>query len=136
MIKIPLDDGRVAINLPGNAVFGQIGGGGALDLLARLENALRGNNPDAVAGMIDEVQNLISTNSQFISSMGARRNRVENADLRIGDQQLENARRMNELGAADLAEAISDVQRLETGYQATLQAGARLFGPTFFDYLG
>lgn len=136
LIEIPLDDARVAINMPGNIVFGEVGGGGALDALARIESALRADAPDAVAGLIDEVETQISLNSARLATIGARRNRVENADLRIADRQLEISRRMNELGAADLAAAISDVQRLETGYQAALQAGARLFGPTFFDFLG
>jgi len=40
------------------------------------------------------------------------------------------------VAAADLAQAISDATRFSRTHEATLAAGARLYGPTFFDYLG
>jgi flagellar hook-associated protein 3 FlgL len=136
LIEIPLDEGRVAINMAGNIAFGAVGSGGALDILDRFETALMNNDTVAIRGIIEEIDAEIEANGVRIASFGARQARVDAAELRIVDTRLELARRLDELGAADLAEVISDVQRLEAGYQATLQAGTRLYGPTFFDFLG
>ena len=57
-------------------------------------------------------------------------------DIRIQDRLTQAEQRYGDLGSADMAQAISDSQKYETALSATLSAGAYLFGPTFFDYLG
>jgi len=134
-IEIPLDDVNVSLNLAGDQVFGT-GSSGALAILDDLEAALRTNDTDTVQNLLEPLDDAISANAALLARVGTRLKMLDDADVRIGDRQLEVAERANALGAADLAQAISDVQKFETGYNATLAAGARLFGPTFFDYLG
>ncbi len=135
-IEIPLDEGSVQINFAGDEIFGQAGSGGPVDLLERFENALRAGDSVAVKAIIDDFDTALTNNSTLIARVGSRRALLEDSDIRIKNRKVEIAARAADLGSADMAKAISDVQRLNTNYQATLAAGSRLFGPNFFDYLG
>jgi flagellar hook-associated protein 3 FlgL len=135
-IDIPIDQGTLQLNLTGREVFGEIGGGGAMDLLDEFETVLRAGDTDTIQTFTGQFRDAVSTNSSRITKIGTLRSRLEQADVRLDERKLEYQERIADLGAVDMAKAISDAQRLETGYQSTLNAGARLFGPTFFDYLG
>ena len=135
-IETLLDEQTEAINLPGDEVFGEEGVGGPRELLRSLEAALRGGDTTAIQGLTEPLGDAIAANSTLLARVGNRSKAFADADARLGDQQLAVAQRASDLGAADLAEALSDIQKFQTGYQATLAAGSRLFGPNFFDYLG
>ncbi|RMG47394.1 MAG: hypothetical protein D6718_03705 [Acidobacteria bacterium] len=136
-IEIPLDDRRLAINLTAPEVFGESGVGGPIDLLERLQQALESGTADDVHALVEPLREAIADNGERLAELGARRSRLEDADVRIGDRILDLQRRRSELADADLAEVLSEVQRLETQYQASLEAGARIASaPTLFDYIG
>jgi len=135
-IQIPLEDGTIAINFTADAVFGEVGVGGAIDLLDQLEAALVTNDPDAVAALLPALQQGLKDASSVRSEVGARLGRLTAAEIRLGDRELQIAEQKDAIGAADIAATITDLARLETTYQATLQSGASLFGPTFFDFVG
>jgi len=135
-IEIHLDAEDVTINVPGNELFGEMGVGGPMQILADLEEAFHDSDTDRVQALLDELRDAIASNAAMLSRIGNRRKALEDADVRLQDRQLSVQRRVADLGSADMAEAMSDVQKFQTGYQATLAAGSRLFGPTFFDYLG
>ena len=122
--------------MPGNELFGEMGVGGPMQILADLEEAFHDSDTDRVQALLDELRDAIASNAAMLSRIGNRRKALEDADVRLQDRQLSVQRRVADLGSADMAEAMSDVQKFQTGYQATLAAGSRLFGPTFFDYLG
>lgn len=134
--EVALDGERLPLNFPGDVVFGEEGVGGPLAILEDLETALRAGDRAGVQATLDGLEQAIADNSTLLARIGNRSKSLEDADFRLQDKQLATASRASDLGAADMAEAISDVQRFQTGYQATLAAGARVFGPTFFDYLG
>lgn len=134
-IRIPLDGQTLQINFTADELFGEIGSGGPLELLKRFEEALQAGDVDAIQGMVAEFREANKANTTVLARVGTRRNMLEDADIRIQEKQVEIASRSADLGAADMAQAISDVARLQTGYQTTLAAGSRLFGPTFFDYM-
>ncbi len=135
-IQIHLDAEQVTINVPGDELFGEMGVGGPMQVLADLEEAFHDADTERVQALLDDLRDAISANAAMLSRIGNRRKALEDADVRLQDRQLSLQRRVADLGSADMAEAMSDVQKFETGYQATLAAGAKLFGPTFFDYLG
>lgn len=86
--------------------------------------------------LLEPLGDAVRENSTVLAQVGNLRKALEDADLRLTDRQFAVSQRANDLGAADMAEAISDASRFEQNYTATLAAGARLYGPTFFDYLG
>ncbi len=135
-VRVPLDGSNVQVNMTAREVFGEVGGGGALDLLDRFEQALVARDRSAVQGLLDEFETAITANSTNLANIGARRAQLEDSAIRIESTLVEVKSRAGDIGDADMAEAISEVQQLQTNYQTTLAAGSRIFGPTFFDYLG
>jgi flagellar hook-associated protein 3 FlgL len=135
-IEVPLDDQNVAINFPGDLLFGEDGVGGPRDLLARLEAAMTADDQQAIQDLLTPLGDAINSNAVLLAQVGNRSKALEDADLRLQDKQLASSQRAADLGSADMAEALSDMARFQTGYEATLAAGARLFGPNFFDYIG
>ncbi len=135
-IKIPLDEGELTLNFTADDLFGEIGSGGPMDIIDRFETALRDGDSETVKSMVGELDAAIGANSTKLARIGSRRGLLEDSDLRIQDRSVEIASRAADLGSADMAKAISDVQRLDTNYQAALSAGARFYGNNFFDYLG
>ncbi len=135
-IEIRLDGQSVALNLPGNVVFGEVGVGGPLDTLAALETALRADDIAGIQSAASTIDADISRNSQVLAQIGTRLIGIDQASARLDERRLRLAARADELGAADLAEVISAAELSDANYQATLAATSRLFGPTLFDYLG
>jgi flagellar hook-associated protein 3 FlgL len=135
-IEIPIDQGTLQLNMTGREIFGETGGGGAIDILQEFEAALRAGDSDALQSFTGRFREAVNGNSSKLAKIGTMRSQLEDADIRLNERRLESQERIADLGAVDMAKAISDAERLETSYQSTLAAGARLFGPTFFDYLG
>ncbi|GAB4368048.1 MAG: flagellar hook-associated protein FlgL [Acidobacteriota bacterium] len=135
-VEIRLDGQAVALNLPGNAVFGEVGVGGPLDTLARLEAALRADDIAGIQAAAGALDADLAANSTTLAQVGTRLIEIDQATTRLEDRKLRLAARADELGAADLAEAITAAEQGDAHYQATLAATSRLFGPTLFDYLG
>ncbi len=145
-IEVPIDDVTVAISLPADDVFGEItnpgdattppAGTGAMGVLAQLEWAMDHGDQAMVRSLLDPLRNVITDNSAMLAHIGTQRKILEDGDLRLADRRLAVESRAADLGAADMAEALSDVAMFQTNYSVTLQAGAQLYGPNFFDYLG
>lgn len=134
-IEIRLDEGTQPINIPGDQIFGS-SADGPLKILTDLEDALRNGTAQDVQNLLDPLRAAVQSNSTVVAQVGNLRKALEDADLRLADRQLSASERANDLGAANMAEAISDATRFQQNYDATLAAGARLYGSTFFDYLG
>ncbi len=134
-IEIRLDEGEQPMNVPGDRIFGS-SVAGPLKLLGDLEDALRSGTAADVQALLDPLRAAVQANSTVVAQVGNLRKALEDADLRLADRQTSVAERAQDLGAADMAEAISDATRFQQNYDATLAAGARLYGSTFFDYLG
>ncbi len=135
-IRLPLDDGTVIINIPGDQIFGEIGTGGARDLLDRLEAALLAEDHSAVQALIDPLSAAIADNSATLAKIGTRRQVLEDADVRVAEREISIEQAISNLADADMARAISDASKFDVVTQATLGAGTRLFGPSFFDFIG
>jgi flagellar hook-associated protein 3 FlgL len=131
-----LDGQTETLNLPGDEVFGEEGVGGPRELLRSLEAALRAGDLAAIQDLADPLGDAIAANSTLLARVGNRGKALDEAVARLAEQQTAASLRAADLGATDMAEALSDIQKFQTGYQATLAAGSRLFGPNFFDYLG
>lgn len=135
-IDVFLDEHTLTINLPGDEVFGEEGVGGPRELLKRLEDSLLAGDTSAVQNVLQPIRDAIAQNTALIARVGNRSKALTDADARLQDRQMAVAERASDLGSTDMAKALSDIQLFQTGYQATLAAGSRLFGPNFFDYLG
>lgn len=135
VMTVPSDNVPIQVNMPGDEVFGTAATG-PLAALKQLSAALKTGNAADVQPLIDTVKQAVQSNAITLARVGNNRKALEDADLRLADRQLAVKTRVHDLGAADLAQAISEVTQYQQNHEATLAAGARLHGPTFFDYLG
>ncbi|QQK81579.1 flagellar hook-associated protein FlgL [Salicibibacter cibi] len=83
---------------------------------------------ETIDGHLDEVL-------RVEAKLGARVNRVEMIEDRLGDQNEIATRIMSDNEDADVAEVIMDLVTQESLHQAALSAGARIIQPSLMDFL-
>ncbi|WP_324603221.1 flagellar hook-associated protein FlgL [Salibacterium aidingense] len=111
-----------------NALFGD---------LKELEQKL--NDPDTegedLTGFIDTIDSHINNTVNERAEVGARLNRVEMIESRLGEQEVTAERIMSENEDADMEKVITDLMSQENVHQAALSSGARIIQPTLMDFL-
>jgi flagellar hook-associated protein 3 FlgL len=128
------DGVKIRVDVEGPTAFGP-DGDSLFDHLAALSTALRAG--DGV-GMSAAIGNLTSDSSRITdvqSAVGARTNRVEQAQTAAGDAQLSLTNTLSEIENTDIAKATVDLQLQEVAYQAALSATARVMQPSLLDFL-
>ena len=122
----------VKINADGNAIFGE-------KLFSDLDNfsaALRSDGSDEdldqYIGLIDEnINNLVNERADI----GARMNRMDLVESRLGDQELSATKLMSNNEDAEMEEVIMNMVSQEAVHRAAMSAGARIIQPTLMDFL-
>ena len=69
------------------------------------------------------------------SELGARYNRLEMIDDRIGQQEIMANRVLSDNEDADIERVITDLKTQESVHRAALGVGARILQPTLLDFL-
>lgn len=122
------------VNSTAAKAFGA-GGTETIELLRRLEGALRGNQTDEINNILGELDEI---ESQFLtarSEVGARMNRLESTKSRFTDDIITYRALKSQVEDADAAEAIMYLKMQESVYHASLAVGARLMQPTLVDFM-
>jgi flagellar hook-associated protein 3 FlgL len=126
---------KIPINTNGKELFGDlISDGGVLDqIIADLQN---GNVPD------DDISNHIAVIDEEIdrflserASIGARQNRVDLMEERLGMQEVISKRILSDNEDIDIEKAIMDLTIQESILRASLSVGSRIIQPTLVDFL-
>ena len=124
----------MTVNTTAEQAFGA-GGVEAIELLRRLEGALRNDAKDEIntcLGELDQVE------SQFLtarSDVGARMNRLDATKLRFNLDISTYKALKSQAEDVDTSEAIMYLKTQEAVYHASLAVGARLMQPTLVDDL-
>nr|WP_318539349.1 flagellar hook-associated protein FlgL [Terribacillus saccharophilus] len=132
-INLTLSKGvDVKINVDGGAVFGDK----LFDDLNNLSAALRSDGSDEdldqYIGLIDEnINNLVNERADI----GARMNRMDLVESRLGDQELSATELMSNNEDAEMEEVIMNLTSQEAVHRAAMSAGARIIQPTLMDFL-
>ncbi|WP_175073640.1 flagellar hook-associated protein FlgL [Terribacillus sp. AE2B 122] len=122
----------VKINVDGGAVFGNK----LFDDLNNFSAALRSDGSDEdldqYIGLIDEnINNLVNERADI----GARMNRMDLVESRLGDQELSATELMSNNEDAEMEEVIMNLTSQEAVHRAAMSAGARIIQPTLMDFL-
>ncbi|MFB1098027.1 MULTISPECIES: flagellar hook-associated protein FlgL [Bacillaceae] len=122
----------VKINVDGGAVFGNK----LFDDLSNFSAALRSDGSDEdldqYIGLIDEnINNLVNERADI----GARMNRMDLVESRLGDQELSATELMSNNEDAEMEEVIMNLTSQEAVHRAAMSAGARIIQPTLMDFL-
>jgi flagellar hook-associated protein 3 FlgL len=124
-------DTTLAINTPGSAAFAP-----AFAALISLRDNLRAGNATAVrASDIPGIDAALDTVLNTRASVGAKVNRMEAAQDRQQQLQVQITKLLAKAEDTDYTEAISEFTLQDTVYKASLQAGAKAMQPSLMDYL-
>ncbi|SDH19537.1 flagellar hook-associated protein 3 FlgL [Alteribacillus persepolensis] len=117
-----------AENVFSSALFGDV---------KRLEKALEDPEADGeeLTTFIDTIDQHVDNMVNERAEMGARLNRVEMIEERLGSQEVIAERIMSENEDADMEKVITDLMSQENVHRAALGAGARIIQPTLMDFL-
>lgn len=127
-------------NIPGSDVFGTGAGGpppvDIFEELAQLSLHLRNDDTFAIGNVIGNFNEVIDQMSGSIGNIGNRTAHLLQIQGTNKSFKTSLISKMSSLEDADMAEAISNLTREETGLQATLQAGARIQRFSLLNYIG
>lgn len=130
----------VATNIPGDQIFGDnTAGEPPIDVFERIDNiveALRNDDTTTLGNEMSTFNEVINQLGQSLGSLGNRMAHLTEIQGMIKSFKTSLQAKMSSLEDADMAEAISNLAREETGLNATLQSGARINRPSLMNYLG
>jgi flagellar hook-associated protein 3 FlgL len=125
-VQITFDGGTVAQGTDVQDVFSVI------ETLR--QDILAGNTPGIQAG-IDGLKRAFDRATKMQTEVGTDEKTLTDQTARLGDEKLGAKTRLSKLEDADMAEAISSMNRAQAGYQAALGATATITRVSLLDYL-
>lgn len=128
------DGVKIRVDVEGPDVVGA-DGDNIFDRLQDLADALRANDQDAIRAAADGLSADQARITDVQSAIGARTNRVEQAQTAAGDAEMSLTASLAEIENTDLPKATVDLQLQEVAYQAALAATARVMQPSLLDFL-
>lgn len=122
---------KIAVNVLGSELFDQI-----FQAVTNLRDALDARDTATVGNQsLAEVEDALDTLLRVRADVGARINRLELADARMQELELNVEQLISDNEDVDLARAIIDLKVAENVYRAALASGARIIQPTLLDFL-
>jgi len=122
---------KIAVNVLGSELFDQI-----FWAVTNLRDALYAGDTATVGNQaLAEVEDALDTLLRVRADVGARINRLELADARMQELELNVEQLISDNEDVDLARAIIDLKVAENVYRAALASGARIIQPTLLDFL-
>jgi len=122
---------KIAVNVLGSELFDQI-----FQAVTNLRDALYEGDTATVGNQsLAEVEDALDTLLRVRADVGARINRLELADARMQELELNVEQLISDNEDVDLARAIIDLKVAENVYRAALASGARIIQPTLLDFL-
>ncbi|SFQ24773.1 flagellar hook-associated protein FlgL [Salibacterium halotolerans] len=112
-------------------------GNGLFNTLSNLEEDLRDDSKSGedIGEYLDDVDSHINDMVNERAEVGARQNRVEMIESRLGQQEVTAKEIMSENEDADMAKVIMNLTTQESVHKAALSASARIIQPTLLDFL-
>ncbi len=125
-------DRGVAIEatIPGDLAFSQ-----AFSASQALQTALESGDHDAVRATLSGLDGALDQLLGALAELGARANRVEVIQARMGDFEVQLRELLSVREDVDIAEVVVRLQTEENVYRAALAVGARLLQPSLVDFL-
>lgn len=129
---------RVAVNIPGDRAFKGAGlsdGVDVFDTMNRINQALADNDRAAMRDLIGTLDAARQQISNMRAGVGARTNLLEAVKQRQADVRTNMEILQSDLEDIDVAEAVTQLNRQQNLYEATLSAGAKIVQPSLLDFL-
>jgi flagellar hook-associated protein 3 FlgL len=127
---------RVAVNVSGNKVFGSPEEPDSS--FAVIQNLITSLGTGDFTGMNDALGKLDTRITTFLgvrSEIGAKMNRVQLADERLKDININLQTLQSNVEDVDVAEAMTNLKTSQNVYQASLSIGSQIIRPSLVDFL-
>jgi flagellar hook-associated protein 3 FlgL len=111
------------------------GSGNIFGVLDQLASDLASNNTAGIQGALNNISTLRSTLSAGQARLGAVLNRVDQASSRNSALKISMTTELANLEQVDMADAVTDQNRLNVAYQAALGVTAKASQQTLLDWL-
>lgn len=112
---------RIRINIKGKDLFE-----GAFNTLVDLRDGLQSGDVSAVQDAMDGIEETMDRVEASLGWVGAKVNRLQEARDRLQAENLDLFAVLSSIKDADIVEAIANLQREQTAYQAALAVGEQL----------
>lgn len=108
---------------------------GVLNLLSRLETALRNNDDQGIERIGTMLDSEISRVSRVRADIGSRLSILEDADGRLQDQEVQIKEAISKDFETDLTEVIVEITQRQNAFQANLQVTSQALQMTLLNFL-
>ena len=126
----------VSQGVSGTLVFGGLADPtNAFDALIRLRDALNANNGANVGVEIDNLSAAHDRTTTASILVGTRLGLLDAVEGRLQDESLSLSTTLSTIEDADYAKAITDLNQIQTFYEAALASGSRLLQQSLVDFL-
>lgn len=125
---------KIGINVTGNDAFGT-GNDSVFVMMDRISQALSAGNQSAASAELANIEASMDRLLSMRADVGAKTNRVELIEGRLGDLDLNLNKLQAKTEDADYGELIMRSQIQENIYNASLSAGAKIIQPSLVDFL-
>nr|WP_281282537.1 flagellar hook-associated protein FlgL [Paenibacillus piri] len=127
---------RLPINKTASEVFGAPGGeDNIFNILNELSNSLQNQDTKGVGNAIELIDSRMNKLLAARSDVGAKTNRIQLAEDRLKDIDINLQSLQSKTEDADMSQVITNLKMDENVYQASLSAGAQLIRPSLADFL-
>ncbi|MBS4174163.1 flagellar hook-associated protein FlgL [Bacillus sp. FJAT-49736] len=131
-VKIELSKGvYIQVNSDPNNIFSK----DFFDELTSLEDTLNSTEPTGIDQYLEKLDTHINNIVNERATIGARSNRIDLMEDRVGQQEVSATKMMSDNEDADLDRVITDLVNQESVQRAALGIGARIIQPTLLDFL-
>jgi flagellar hook-associated protein 3 FlgL len=127
---------RINVSITGNQVFGDpTDDDNTFKVMQDLITALGNGDTHEVSNLIGKLDSRIDKFLEVRADVGARSNRLEHAENRLKDLNINLESLQSKTEDADLAEVITRFLMAENVYRSSLSAGSKLIQPSLVDFL-
>jgi flagellar hook-associated protein 3 FlgL len=126
----------ISVNVTGNQIFGSgTDPDNAFRVFDELSAALDVSDFAEVSNLITKVDSRMDTFLELRADVGAKMNRLDLSNDRLGDISINLQSLLSKTEDADMAVVITNQKMAENVYQASLASGSKLIMPSLLDYL-
>lgn len=105
------------------------------DTVQKIQDQLDSGDPQELDELLQGLDKVMNTLSAERSELGARYNRLEMMENRLGQQEVMATKILSDNEDADIERVIMDLKSQESVHRAALSVSARIIQPTLMDFL-
>ncbi|WP_042142648.1 flagellar hook-associated protein FlgL [Paucisalibacillus sp. EB02] len=131
-VNIEVSNGiKIKVNVDADEVFGEEAFANVDSFITALENGDQGEIEKSIALLDENINNVLNARAD----LGARMNRLELIEHRLGSQEISATEMMSNNEDIDYEKVITQLITQESVHRAALSAGSRIIQPSLLDFL-